>query len=180
MQSAVALIAEIGWGQVTTRKVAERAGVNNALIHYYFGSKEEMLRQSVMERVAEDLEAPLAALAGAGGVHEGIDAFFDAIDSSDVDNRLAMGTEALLQGLRDEVIREWAVATLDQTLAAMTALVEADQHQGKVRADLDPGGAALLMVGALDALILYRLAHSELDLSTARTAIHTMFDKENT
>ena len=158
--------------------MAERAGVNNALIHYYFGSKEEMLRRSLMERVAEDLEAPIGALAGAGGVHEGIDAFFDAMEGAGSDNRLALGTEALLQGLRDEAVREWAVSTLDNTLTAMTALVAADQQQGKVRSDIEPEGAALVVIGALDALILYRLAHPDLDLSTARTAIHIMFDQE--
>jgi AcrR family transcriptional regulator len=36
LQAAAELIAEVGWGRVSSRMVAERAGVNNALVHYHF------------------------------------------------------------------------------------------------------------------------------------------------
>ncbi|MFA5569649.1 MAG: helix-turn-helix domain-containing protein, partial [Trueperaceae bacterium] len=38
LAATVALLGEVGWGGVTTRKVAQRAKVNNALVHYYFGT----------------------------------------------------------------------------------------------------------------------------------------------
>jgi len=47
------LIAE-GHAGITTRKVAAEAGVNHGLVHYYFGSIEEVLFQA-MERYTERL-----------------------------------------------------------------------------------------------------------------------------
>ena len=41
---------------ITTRKLAERAGVNHGLIHYYFGSMEEVFLQ-VLERYTGRLTA---------------------------------------------------------------------------------------------------------------------------
>ena len=43
------LLIEVGHAGVTTRRVAAEAGVNHGLVHYYFGSMEELLLQ-VLER----------------------------------------------------------------------------------------------------------------------------------
>ena len=45
--AAEALLIEVGYAAITTRRLAERAGVNNGLVHYYFGSMEEVLLQTV-------------------------------------------------------------------------------------------------------------------------------------
>lgn len=37
------LFGELGFDATTTRDIAERSGVNKALIHYHFGSKDELL-----------------------------------------------------------------------------------------------------------------------------------------
>ncbi|MFP5353014.1 MAG: TetR/AcrR family transcriptional regulator [Actinomycetota bacterium] len=47
------LIAE-GFGAATTRRVAEEAGLNHGLIHYYFGSMEELFVR-VLERFTSSL-----------------------------------------------------------------------------------------------------------------------------
>jgi len=33
----------VGYAGVTTRRLAEAAGVNHGLVHYYFGSSENLL-----------------------------------------------------------------------------------------------------------------------------------------
>lgn len=43
-ESAMVLFAERGPDAVTVREVADRAGVNHALIHRHYGTKEELLR----------------------------------------------------------------------------------------------------------------------------------------
>ena len=42
----------IGYANITTRKLAEEAGVNHGLVHYYFGSMQELLLQ-MLERFTE-------------------------------------------------------------------------------------------------------------------------------
>src|ERR1700690_1092158 len=49
LDGAESPLAEVGYGAITPRKLAERAGVNHGLIHYYFGSMEEVFLQ-VLER----------------------------------------------------------------------------------------------------------------------------------
>jgi AcrR family transcriptional regulator len=61
MDAAEGLLYEVGYGGVTTRAVAEAAGVNHGLVHYYFGSMEELLTQT-LERFVEQLALALEAL----------------------------------------------------------------------------------------------------------------------
>src|SRR5260370_9666810 len=44
VQAAYDIIAEGGFDRLRTRSVAARAGVNIATLHYYFGSKEDLIR----------------------------------------------------------------------------------------------------------------------------------------
>jgi len=50
LDSAQELFAKRGPRAVTVRQVAERAGVSHALVHKYFGSKDELIR-AVLDRV---------------------------------------------------------------------------------------------------------------------------------
>ena len=54
LDAAEAMLVEVGYSGITTRKLAERAGVNHGLVHYYFGSMEELLL-SVVERFTDAL-----------------------------------------------------------------------------------------------------------------------------
>jgi TetR/AcrR family transcriptional regulator len=59
MDAAESLLFEVGYAGVTTRRVAEEAGVKHGLVHYYFGSMEELLTQTLerlAQRLAERLE----------------------------------------------------------------------------------------------------------------------------
>jgi AcrR family transcriptional regulator len=58
MDAAERLLFEDGYAGVTTRRVAQAAGVKHGLVHYYFGSMEELLTQT-LERLAERLAEPL-------------------------------------------------------------------------------------------------------------------------
>jgi AcrR family transcriptional regulator len=54
LDAAERLLIETGHAGLTTRRVAAEAGVNHGLVHYYFGSMEELLLQ-VLERFTERL-----------------------------------------------------------------------------------------------------------------------------
>jgi TetR/AcrR family transcriptional regulator len=49
LDAAERLLVESGHAAVTTRRLAQEAGVNHGLVHYYFGSIENVLAQ-VLER----------------------------------------------------------------------------------------------------------------------------------
>ncbi|HET6909552.1 MAG TPA: TetR/AcrR family transcriptional regulator [Mycobacteriales bacterium] len=54
LNAAESLLVEVGYAGITTRKLAERAGVNHGLVHYYFGSMEDLLLR-VVERFTDGL-----------------------------------------------------------------------------------------------------------------------------
>jgi AcrR family transcriptional regulator len=43
LDAAERLLVEVGQAGITTRRLAEEAGVNHGLVHYYFGSNETLL-----------------------------------------------------------------------------------------------------------------------------------------
>jgi AcrR family transcriptional regulator len=54
LDAAERLLLELGHAGITTRRVAEEAGVNHGLVHYYFGSNENLLVRA-LERFTERL-----------------------------------------------------------------------------------------------------------------------------
>lgn len=56
LDAAERLLVDVGYAGITTRRLATEAGLNQGLIHYYFGSMDEVLVQ-VLERFTERLIA---------------------------------------------------------------------------------------------------------------------------
>ena len=54
LRAAESLLVEVGYAGITVRRLAERAGVNHGLVHYYFGSMQDLLLR-VVERFTEGL-----------------------------------------------------------------------------------------------------------------------------
>lgn len=56
LDAAERILVDSGYAAVTTRRLAEEAGVNHGLVHYYFGSVEGLLVQT-LERFTAQLTA---------------------------------------------------------------------------------------------------------------------------
>ena len=56
LDAAERLLLTVGHAGITTRRLAEEAGVNQGLVHYYFGSNENLLVRA-LERFTERLIA---------------------------------------------------------------------------------------------------------------------------
>jgi AcrR family transcriptional regulator len=54
--AAERLLVEVGYAGITTRRLAEEAGVNHGLVHYYFGSNEQLLVQMLERFTARLIE----------------------------------------------------------------------------------------------------------------------------
>ncbi len=52
LDAAERLLVDVGHAGITTRRLAEEAGVNHGLVHYYFGSVENLLVRA-LERFTE-------------------------------------------------------------------------------------------------------------------------------
>jgi AcrR family transcriptional regulator len=54
LDAAERLLVDVGYAGITTRRLADEAGVNHGLVHYYFGSNESLLVRA-LERFTERL-----------------------------------------------------------------------------------------------------------------------------
>ena len=54
LDAAERLLIQVGYAQISTRRLAEEAGANAGLVHYYFGSMEEVFVRA-LERFTERL-----------------------------------------------------------------------------------------------------------------------------
>ena len=67
LDAAERLLVAVGHGGITTRRVAQEAGANHGLVHYYFGSMENLLAR-VLERFTDRLIARQREMYAAPGV----------------------------------------------------------------------------------------------------------------
>jgi AcrR family transcriptional regulator len=56
LDAAERLLVEVGYAGITTRRLAEEAGVNHGLVHYYFGSIENLLVRALERFTARLIE----------------------------------------------------------------------------------------------------------------------------
>ncbi|KZM75136.1 TetR/AcrR family transcriptional regulator [Nocardia terpenica] len=151
MDAAVELIAERGWGAVTTRMVAERAELRPGLVHYHFNSVNDLLIDASLRMVralASDVLGEGLDRSGPAGLDRLL-AAIAAYTVAEADTRVF--SEMLLAATRYERLQEGLGVVLREFRAAVAAWL---RSSGSVP---DPEATAVVLVAALDGLILHRL-----------------------
>lgn len=149
IDAAIAQFARVGIHATSLRVVAETAGVTPAMLHYYFGDKQQMTLAVVEERLLPAL-APLRPLIEAAGsnpvdlVKAFVNGIGDVIQAHPWLPSLWV-REVLCEGgaLRD-ILFERAVPQLPKMLVQHFA---AAQARGRLAPDLDPRLMMVSLVG---------------------------------
>ena len=172
LSAATDLIAELGWAAVTTRRIAERAEVNNALVHYYFGTKDALLLEAAAAMFTEEFASPMTRMFTAPTFSDSVRAYIEYLRAiEDHGPGMIVTVEAMLRGVRDEAVRTWIEGLLGGARQMLEQLVVAAQKRGELPADLDPQGAAVVLAALLDGLVLYRFVFPDLDLDAVESAL---------
>jgi AcrR family transcriptional regulator len=154
MAAAAELIAELGWGRVTTRPVAERAGVPHGAVSYHFHGKQELLTEAAMFAFARSIPADeFAALAGVEDL--------TGLISAEVADR-------------DALLRERMGAMLAHYRDLMVQTLRAEQERGVVFTGAPADAIATLLGAVGDGLLLHALLDPELDVRTALNAFRAL------
>lgn len=181
LEAASQLIAELGWPDVTTRSIAERAGVNNALIHYYFGTKDALLLEAATVMFSEEFSGPMTGILAAPTFREGLQAYLDYLRViEDHGPGVVVSVEALLRGVRDPAVAGWIRDLLSGARQLLEQVVVAAQERGELPAELDPAGTAVVLAALLDGLILYRLVFPDINLDGVESSILTLLNPKGT
>ncbi len=164
LAAAAQLIAERGWGGVTTRLVAQRAGVNGALVHYHFGSMETLLREAALGSLVPGTARALGTPADARPLE-------DVLVGAGVGPRpIRPGSwpgllvaEVLLRATRDADLARAMGEGIRGYRLALEERLSAAAQRGEVRDDVQPDVIAMVIAATLDGLLLQRLADPHLD-----------------
>lgn len=144
LDTAEELFTEHGFAATSIRHIAETAGVNPALVHYYFGNKKSLL-QSVMERTLAPLVQAVAAMKKSPQVSP--ESIADLLISTIAEHpnvpRL-LTREVLLPG--GELQQYFTTHMAPQLGGALPGLLEREKSNGRLREDCDPAVSALLLM----------------------------------
>lgn len=153
-------MGEVGWGAVTTRLVAERAGVNAALVHYHFSSVPDLLSAAAL-RFAEQMLTEAADVLRSAELAEGVDRMLaDLARYTGTDSDSLLLAEAFLAAHRLPELRS-ALAVLVADFRGRVA----DWLRGAGVKDAD--AVALLLSAAIDGLVLHRGLDESVDFRAA-------------
>ncbi len=117
LAAGAALYPELGCAGLSVRRVADAAGVNPAMVHYHFGSKDGFLR-ALLQRHYEEMFSALS---------------LNSQGEGDVMERLAtalMGVARFVREHRPLVARVWADAQGGQAVALDFLRANAPRHLG--------------------------------------------------
>ena len=175
LDAAVELVAEEGWQQVTSREVAARAGVNQGLVHYHFGSMEALLREAVIGRLEREMAEPIERMLASDSPAAGLRQVSDWLRTLEPTGAMAMlSAEVLAYATRDEAVREWMVRLLREIRAQMRDSIAAAQAAGELRSDVDAYDAAVLAAALIDGLIFHGLIDPDLPLDAVANTLDAL------
>lgn len=160
LMAARELIGELGWGAVSTRVLAERAGVRPGLVHYHFESLQALLRHAATEEMRRVLDGTTAMLDQAASPADGIEAIlFDLDRYNGSDPASLLFIETYLAATRDHELRQRMSALVAEFRDSLTEALTRSGHPS-------PQAAASAVMAVLDGFVLHK--GLDPDLSAAR------------
>lgn len=164
LEAAYELTAEKGLAGLRTRDVAARAKVNISTLHYYFGTKQELLTALVVFTCAKF--EPTGAEKRPAWVKSALAAqFSDSWAAFEKTENLEIVLEELSVHSRQDAQAKKAFGDVYRAWnAAVEALLHAEVTAGRLRADLDPRlGAFVVTSFIIGASVQARVAPHPLD-----------------
>jgi TetR/AcrR family transcriptional regulator, regulator of cefoperazone and chloramphenicol sensitivity len=166
VRAAYEVIATQGFEGLRTRSVAERAGVNIATLHYYFPTKEALIK-GLAEYLASlfvSVHAPAVASTGSAALdrlhQEFADARFYRLEQPDM---LVVIQELMLRAHRDPAVRSIIAPLTYHWQSGLQQLIEEGISEGVFRPDLVPVVAATLVASTISGAINFAFGTEMLD-----------------
>lgn len=143
------VLRDLGYGALTSRAVAERAGVKQRLVYYYFETMDELIVETFRRLKERDLQRMTDALAGNHSLREIWDVCVHTTDTRTVLEFTALANR--IAALREEV-RDFIEVSRQMHVSALT---DAMRRRGFAN-ELAPAAAAIFASSA--ALTVHREA----------------------
>ncbi|MEV7616626.1 TetR/AcrR family transcriptional regulator [Streptomyces sp. NPDC089799] len=172
LTAACEVIADIGFENISMRKVAEHAGVSKALLHYHFDTREKLFAEAMTHSFAQ---TGLDTEDGAGSVPAAVVLARILRSMLPTDEELRqdwkLWQELWVRAQRDPAARHLAVDLYEQLHAWVTGAMDRGIASGEFR-PCDVTALGTLVLALCDGLgIRVMLDDPRVDLATARSVI---------
>ncbi|MFC8797168.1 TetR/AcrR family transcriptional regulator [Promicromonospora sp. NPDC057138] len=172
LEAARELIGEVGWSGVSTRVLAERAGVRYGLVHYHFESLQALLRQATLEAMSGMLDETAGLLTEAASPADGVEALLSELDRyNGSDPASLLFIEGYLAATRDAELLE---GLSEIVKGFRTALATSLADAGHPSAD----AAASLIAALFDGFVLHKGLDPELSAARIAPLLRTLTSSE--
>jgi TetR/AcrR family transcriptional regulator, fatty acid metabolism regulator protein len=176
--AAIDTIAELGYGQASMARIAERVGITKGVIAYHFDGKEELIREIVAEVVpqAEEYMVPriMAESTGPGMLRAWIESNLEFMGEHR--NHLVAVVEIARNARAADGRRLFESSMLEAGAAALEQMLARFQAAGEFRADFDPQVMAGAIRAAIDAVPRALARDPALDVGHHARELATLFD----
>lgn len=148
----------MGFEHITTRRIAEEAGVNIAALHYYFGSKEALLTEAVRYSLGVSAGRLRAVIEAAPTAALALEAAFAEVWNMMREQRAIVRYDLVVRGFRDADARREASVIYDAYHSLTEEIVKKHTDTGgKLAAGLSAEECARYIVSAVDGVILFHI-----------------------
>jgi len=175
LHATVELMAELGVDRVRTRSIAERAGVNPALVHYHFGSVSALVMEAAQDALLRTLGPSIEAFQSGATIRDSIGAILRWLERHGEE---APGStilaEAMVKATRNASFRRWATRASQRFRLVILDRLRAARDAGELDKKLDMPAAAILLAAALDGLLFHRLVDPTLDVMQVAGPLEAM------
>jgi TetR/AcrR family transcriptional regulator, fatty acid metabolism regulator protein len=176
--AAIDTIAELGYGQASLARIADRASTSKGVIIYHFGGKDELIRALVAELVARGIAymSPKidAEPAGAGKLRAYIESNLAFMRENR--NHVVAIVEIALNARAADGSRLYDVAVQDEGVAALQQLLAYFQGTGEFRAGFDPHVMAMAIRAGINAVPVQLARDPALDIGHHARELADLFD----
>ena len=159
IDATIDLVARHGYAGTSLARIAEAAQISKATVLYHFPSRDAVVR-AAYESVLEGLTAQVGAAVGARSGAAAVEAYIRSLVGHlhERPERARVISETIMGDA--EVTDRPGSAARWQSVAD---LVEAATAAGDYRADTDPRVTAIMINGAIDAIVAERMADPAFD-----------------
>jgi AcrR family transcriptional regulator len=140
LDAVEATLLEEGYGALTSRRIAERVGVKQRLVYYYFQTMDEIIVETFRRMAGRELERMRATLANAMPVRQLWDVCIHTTDSR-------VTSEFIALSHRNDALRQEVVSFIEDSRRIQAEAMRQSLARSGVAAPLDADGMALLASG---------------------------------
>jgi AcrR family transcriptional regulator len=150
VQAARELVPERGWTAVSTRTVAERAGVAPGLVHYHFASLPALLAEATVGALRDMVGDVGMLVQRAGNPGDLVDLLAAEVDRyTGTDPASLLAVETYLAATRDPDLRRQLTTVLDEFRGRLAGLLRGHGVP-------DPEATAAVLAAVIDGVLLHR------------------------